>query len=307
MSGNSAALTAILACAAFLAGSGWNGAAAQGPSALETRTAVQRAQRELTAAENVLRDARDARVKIESAANERLARIEERRRNANAMTDTAQRRNALRAVDAEEKQARDDIAKARAAEAAAEKNAEDAALALARARSGAKPVAPPAAKAAPPPKPPPPAKPVAKPEPAPAPPPVPTPAAVPAPPPQPAAPPAALDALINARMDVESAEATYARARAARENAERATEDEIRELARLLAEAAELKKRAEGPRAAEAADLEANLKVRIQEATAKPAEAKTREAEAKAALDSARAREEKARAEIEASLPSPKN
>ncbi|MBM3582444.1 MAG: hypothetical protein FJX37_10855, partial [Alphaproteobacteria bacterium] len=92
MSGNSAAFAATLACALALAGSGWNGAAAQGAKAPETRSEAQseirRAQRELTAAEAVLRD---ARAKIESAAGETLARIDERRRNANAIPDDARR------------------------------------------------------------------------------------------------------------------------------------------------------------------------------------------------------------------------
>jgi hypothetical protein len=67
-----------------------------------------------------------------------------------------------------------------------------------------------------------------------------------------------------------------------------------------------LRKRAgDGPKAAEAAELEARLKARIQDATAKVSEAETRETEAHAALEAARARESRARAEIEARLPAP--
>jgi hypothetical protein len=139
MSGNSA--TAAWMLAVFLAAAGWAEAAAQGPSPPDPSSAaargeIARAQRELTAAETVLRDARDARVKIEAAANDRLARIDERRRSASALADETQRRNALRTLDAETKDARDEIAKARAAETIAEQNAEIAALALARVRSG---------------------------------------------------------------------------------------------------------------------------------------------------------------------------
>jgi hypothetical protein len=104
-------------------------------------------------------------------------------------------------------------------------------------------------------------------------------------------------------MDVEAAEAALARAKAAREDAERAMEAEIRELSRLLADAGELKKRAEGPRVAEAAEIEASLKARIQATTAKLNAPRAREAEAEAALEAARARETKARAEIEARIP----
>jgi hypothetical protein len=304
MSGNSAAFAATFACALALAGSGWNGAAAQGAKAPETRSEAQseirRAQRELTAAEAVLRDARDASAKIESAAGETLARIDERRRNANAIPDDVRRSETLRAIAAEEKRVRDDIATARAAETVAERNAENAALALARARSGSRaPKDVPTPRAAP------------KDTPkdmgtkvVPAPTAAPTPSGPAGPPPTPAAaPPAALEALVLARMDVEAAETAFARAKAAREEAERATADQTRELARMLAETVELKKHAEGARATEAAELEASLKIRIQNATAKLGDARAREAEAKAALDSARDKETKARAEVEARIP----
>lgn len=307
MSGNSAAhyrrvFVLCLALLAWTGGLGWSGAVAQGQGDAGTQGEAVRAQRELTAAESVLHDARESRAKIESALGEQLARIEERRRNASAISDETQRRNALRALDAEEKQARDDIAKARAAETIAERNAEIAALALARARAGGKdsvkgplkpivgPTAKPAVAPALPAKPP---ATAAK------------PAAPPAtPPPQatPAVPSTDLDALILTRMDVESAEAAFARARAAREEAERASGDETRELARLLADVVELKKHAEGSRRTEAVELEANLKARIAAATEKLSETKAREAQAKAALDTARAREAKARAEIEARI-----
>jgi hypothetical protein len=293
MSGNSAAFAAIFAGTLLLAGPGGHGAAAQGPKTPDTRSEVNQAQRQLTAAEAVLRDARDARAKVEAAAGETLIRIEERHRAANAIPDDARRAEALRAIAAEEQRAKDDIARARAAEAAAERNAEDAALALARARSGTR--AP--TKAASPPKDASKEKAVETKA-------APAPVAAPPPPTLPAAvPPAALEALVLARMDVESAEAAFARARAAREEAERASGEETRELARMLAETVELKKHAEGARAAEAAELEASLKTRLQAATAKLGDTRAREAEAKAALDSARAKEAKARAEVEAKIP----
>ncbi len=313
MSGNSATFAAIFAVVLFLAGSGSNGAAAQGAKAPETRSDVNQAQRRLTAAEAVLRDARDARAKVEAVAGEVLVRIGERRRAADAVPDDARRVEALRAVAAEERRAKDDIARARAAEAAAERNAEDAALALARARSDPRAGGRAPAKALSPPKDAPKEAPKetrkvtpkgapkekaieAKDAPAPV-------AAPPPPAPPAAAPPAALEALVLARMDVEAAEAAFARAKAAREEAERASGEETRELARMLAETVELKKHAEGARAAEAAELEASLKTQLQAATAKLGDARAREAEAKAALDAARAKEAKARAEVEAKIP----
>ncbi len=103
---------ATIVFAVLAAGTGWDGvASAQAPQSPDPRIEVQRAQRELTAAENVLRDARAARAK--------------------AGADAAEQ------------------AKARAAEAAAERNAEAAALALARARSGRPLAAPPAPPPAP--------------------------------------------------------------------------------------------------------------------------------------------------------------
>jgi hypothetical protein len=297
MSGNSAAFAAIFAGTLLLAGPGGHGAAAQGPKTPDTRSEVNQAQRQLTAAEAVLRDARDARAKVEAAAGETLIRIEERHRAANAIPDDARRAEALRAIAAEEQRAKDDIARARAAEAAAERNAEDAALALARARSDPRAGSRAPAKAASPPKDASKEKAVETKA-------APAPVAAPPPPTLPAAvPPAALEALVLARMDVESAEAAFARARAAREEAERASGEETRELARMLAETVELKKHAEGARAAEAAELEASLKTRLQAATAKLGDTRAREAEAKAALDSARAKEAKARAEVEAKIP----
>lgn len=274
-------LTIVLA--AFCAGWGLGGAASA-QSSKPSESGIE-AQRALTAAERVLRDARNARAKVEAEVGERLARLEEQRRNARANPDETKRQAALRAIAAEEKKARAKQAKARAAEADAERNAEAAATALARARAAD----PPAKSAAPEPvKPPPGAKTIPAPvKPAPAP-----------------ASAASLEALIHARMDVEAAEAALARAKAARADIERKTGDEVRELARQLADAVELKKRAgDGPKAAEAAALEARLKARIQETTAEASGAETREAEAAAALEAARTRESRARAEIEARLP----
>jgi hypothetical protein len=268
-----------IALAAFAAGTGWSGAAsAQSAKSSESPIEVERAQHELTVAENVLRDARAARAKTETAIAQRLARLDEQRRSALALPDSAQRQTALRATTAEQERARAERAQARAAEAAAERNVDAAALALARLRFGT-----------------PPAKPASAPAPAPA------AAAVPAPAPTPAT---SLEALIHVRMDVESAETALARAKAAREDIERKAGAEVRDLARQLADAVEQRKRIKpGEPLAQAAELEARIKARIQEATAKVSGAETREAEAGAALEAARAREARVRAEIEARLP----
>ena len=292
---------ATIVFAVLAAGTGWNGvASAQAPQSPDPRIEAVRAQRELTAAENVLRDARDARAKTEADAAERLARLDERRRSARALADEAGRQTTLRAIAAEERNVRAELAKARAGEATAERNAEAAALALARARSGA--ASEPSSKRTPDgatrrskgesggdsPA----AAPGATPAPAPV-----------APAPAPAT-GVALEALIHARMDVESAETVLARAQAARAEIARKTNDEIHDLTRQLADAVALRKRAgDGPLAAEAATLEAGIKALIQDATGKLSEAEIRETEAVAALEAARAREARARAEIEARLP----
>ncbi|MCC7016814.1 MAG: hypothetical protein IT564_06385, partial [Rhodospirillales bacterium] len=150
-------LTIVLA--AFCAGWGLGGAvSAQSSKPSESGIETQRA---LTAAENVLRDARNARAKVEAEVAERLARLEKQRHNARANPDETKRRAALRAIAAEEKKARAEQAKARAAEADAERNVETAAMALARARAAAPgapkakdPAASPASAAPPPAKPP---------------------------------------------------------------------------------------------------------------------------------------------------------
>ncbi|MEK7245526.1 MAG: hypothetical protein AAB223_05865, partial [Pseudomonadota bacterium] len=234
-----------IALAALAAGTGWSGAAsAQSPKSSEPRIEVQRAQSELTIAERVMRDTRAARAKTETAVAERLARLDERRRNALARPDDDQRRANLRAIAAEQGKARAEQAEARAVEAAAGRNFEAAALALARARSASESSRkssiegggdvlkspPPGGTAAAP------ARAAPKPK---------DPAA--APPPAPAV---SLEDLIHVRMDVESAEAALARAKAAREDIERKTGAEVRDLARQLADAVELRKRAGGGPAA---------------------------------------------------------
>ncbi|MSO85625.1 MAG: hypothetical protein EXR02_04330 [Rhodospirillales bacterium] len=277
-------VTIVLAVLAT--GTGWSGSgAAQGPQSPDPRIEAERAQRELTAAENVLRDARAARAKTEADTADRLARLDERRRSAQALPDEAGRQTALRAISAEERTVRAGQAKARAAEATAERNAETAALALARARSGAasgatREGAPSGATRR------------SKSEGG------VTPLGVHPRDDSPAAPATAvsLEALIHARMDVESAETAFARARAAREDIARKVGAEVRDLTQQLAETVALRKRAgDGRRAAEAATLEASLKALIQDATGKLSEAEIRETEAVAALEAARARSAGAR------------
>ena len=272
-------LTIVLAV--FAVGTGWSDpASAQGKASPALGIEIHKAQRDLIVAEAVLRDARAARVKTEAAVAERLARIEEMRRNARALPDNHNRREALRAAVVEEANAHDERDQARATEAAAERNAEAAALALARARTAAPPakatpVAQPPAKAAVPPA---------------------TKAKAAAPPPPPAV---SLDDLILARIDVESAEVALARAKTARANIERDVGAEVRELTRRLADAVEQRKRVAD---AQATALEARLKAGIQEATAKVGAAQVREAEAGAVLEAARAREVRVQAEIGARL-----
>lgn len=298
----------------------WSGAgSAQGPKAPELQIEAGRAQHELTVAENVLRDTRAAREKTEAAVAQRLARLEEQRRNAAEQPDPTRRQAALRAIDADRTRARAELADARAAEEAAERNVEAAALALARARTAASEssskhapngatrrtkiegrgdskVGPPTGGTASAPK----SKaPTAKPDTAPA---KSTPVTAVAPAPAPVVSP---EDLINVRIEVEAAEAAHERAKVARAEIERKAGDAVRDLARRLADAAELRKRAgDGLQAAEAASLEARLKTLIQEETAKAREAEAREAEALARLEAARAREARVRAEIEARLPS---
>ncbi len=314
---------------AALAAGSWSGLGlAQNPKAPELQIEAGRAQHELTVAENVLRDARAAREKVEAAVAQRLARLEEQRRNAAEQSDPARRQAALRAINADQVRARAELADALVAEAAAEKNVETAALALARARTAAsessrpnkagpptggtainpsskrapegEPAKPaPTTKSAPAPSK---SAPAAKAASAPA---KSTPAAIAAPTPSPpSAPAVSPEDLVNARIEVEAAEAAHERAKVARADIERKTGDEIRDLAKRLADAAELRKRSvEGPKADEAASLEARLKTLIQEETAKARGAESREAEALARLETARAREARVRAEIEARLP----